>query len=29
MIFLFFTSSLGFLEPEVAPLKDLEEIGDI
>ena len=29
MIFLFFGSSLGFLEPEVAPLKDLEEIGDI
>ena len=29
MIFLFFTSSLGPLEPELAPFKDLEEIGDI
>ena len=29
MIFLFFTSSLGRLEPELAPFKDLEEIGDI
>ena len=29
MIFLFFTSSLGPLEPELAPFKDLEEIGEI
>ena len=29
MIFLFFTSSLGPLEPELAPFEDLEEIGDI
>ena len=29
MIFLFFTSSLGPLEPELALFKDLEEIGDI
>ena len=29
MIFLFFTSSLGPLEPELAPFKDLEEIGNI
>ena len=29
MIFLFFGSSLGPLEPELAPFKDLEEIGDI
>ena len=29
MIFLFFVSSLGPLEPELAPFKDLQEIGDI
>ena len=29
MIFLFFTSSLGPLEPELAPFKDLHEIYDI
>ena len=29
MIFLFFVSSLGPLEPELAPFKELQEIGDI
>ena len=29
MNFLFFTSSLGTVEPELALFKDLEEIGDI
>ena len=29
MVFLFFASSLSPLEPKLAPLKDLEEIGDI
>ena len=29
MIFLFFTSSLGPLEPELGPFKDWQEIGDI
>ena len=28
MISLFFVSSLGPLEPELAPFKDLQEIGD-
>ena len=29
MIFLFLTSLIAFLEPELAPFKDWQEIGDI